>query len=381
MRFVFASDSFKGSLSSDYIGELLETAAHEAFPDSECIVIPVADGGEGTLDAISSVRDGTRSALRAHDGLMRPIDTEVFFCGNSAFVEAASTCGLTLIGNDERNPLAASSYGVGECVRFALERGYDNITVGLGGSCTNDGGMGCLQALGIRFLDSEGRELDGRGSDLERVAIIDESGLHSRARQVSFKVMNDVDNPLLGPCGATYVFGPQKGAHDQMLDRLERGMHVFAESVAANHPMADFSTPGFGAAGGLGMAFAVFLNAEMRSGIEELLNWIDFDAVAKGADLVVTGEGKLDDQSLRGKAVSGIAAHAKRIGVPVVAICGSVALDEHELSNAGISRAINVSEGQPLEYAMSHAAQNYLEAARHLFSSLRCPNCNQRLSL
>ncbi len=371
MKFVFTSDSFKGSLSSKETGELLETAAREVFPDCECIVPPIADGGEGTLDAISGVRDGKRNPLQVHDGLMRPVTSEIFLCGDSAFIEAAASCGLTLLENAERNPLASSSYGVGECIRFALEQGCTSITIGLGGSCTNDGGMGCLRALGIRFLDVEGHTLNGCGADLERVATIDESGLFRRVREASFTIMNDVDNPLLGPTGATYTFGPQKGADTQMLKQLEAGMQSFADIVAVNHPEADFSTPGFGAAGGLGMALSVFLNASMRPGIEELLAWLDFDETAKDADLVITGEGKLDTQSLHGKVVSGVAAHASKLGVPVIALCGSVELDEHDLCNAGISRAIAISEGQPLEEAMANARQNYLEAARRLFSSLQ----------
>ena len=371
MRFVFASDSFKGTLSSARIGALLETAAREAFPDAECITLPIADGGEGTLDAISSVQLGRRVALHAHDGLMRPRIAEILLSDGAAFVEAASTCGLTLLENDERNPLATSSYGVGECIRFALDQGCDNITVGLGGSCTNDGGMGCLRALGIRFLDAEERELLGCGSDLERVARIDESELHCRVHDVAFTVMNDVDNPLLGPTGATYVFGPQKGADGRALKSLEAGMRHFSEAIEASHPGTDFATPGFGAAGGLGMALSVFLGAQMRSGIEELLRWLDFDAIAEGADLIVTGEGKLDGQSLQGKAISGIVAHANRIGAPVAALCGSVALDERQLRDAGITCAIDISEGQPLDYALAHAEQNYRQAARKLFSAIK----------
>ncbi len=369
MKFVFTSDSFKGSLASREIGELLEVAAREVFPSCECIVLPIADGGEGTLDAISGIRDGKRCPLQVHDGLMRPVDAEVFLCGDSAFIEAAASCGLTLLENAERNPLASSSYGVGECVRFALEQGCTSITIGLGGSCTNDGGMGCLRALGIRFLDVEGHALNGCGADLERVAKIDESALFRRVREASFTIMNDVDNPLLGPTGATYTFGPQKGADTQMLKQLEAGMQSFADIVAVNHPEADFSTPGFGAAGGLGMALSVFLNASIHPGIEELLTWLDFDETAKDADLVITGEGKLDAQSLHGKVVSGIATHASKLGIPVIALCGSVELEERDLCNAGISRAIAISKDQPLEEAMANARQNYLEAARRLFSS------------
>ena len=376
VRFVFASDSFKGSLSSARTGELLTMAAREAFPDAECIAFPIADGGEGTLDAIRSVRAGELVGFDAHDGLMRPVEGAVFLCGGQAFVETATTCGLTLLGEGERDPLATTSYGLGECIRFALDRGCEGVSVGLGGSCTNDGGMGCLQALGVRFLDGEGRELEGRGGDLSRVARIDESGLHPRARVVPFTVMSDVSNPLLGPSGATYVFGRQKGADDDALARLEEGMRHFADVVRAAHPElgrgpGGFDVPGFGAAGGLGMALAVFLGARMRSGIEELLSWYDFDAALEGADLVVTGEGKLDFQSLDGKAVSGVVAHAARKGVPAAVICGKLELDAGPLEALGATYVLEAGKGQRLEEALAHAEENYLQSARSLFAALR----------
>lgn len=371
MKLVFASDSFKGTLSSARIGELLVKAAQEELPGAECVVFQIADGGEGTLDAIRASCEGERMVFSAHDGLMRPIEGEIFIHDDKAFVEAASTCGLTLLESEERDPLTTTSYGVGECICHALDSGCAEIIVGLGGSCTNDGGMGCLRALGIKFFDSDDYELLGCGADLAEVARIDERGLHPLVNSTTFTIMGDVDNPLLGPNGATRIFGRQKGADDAALDKLECGMARFSEVIEAAHPGTDFDTPGFGAAGGLGMALSVFLGARMRSGIEELLNVVGFDEAIKGADLVVTGEGKLDGQSLRGKAVSGIAAHAKHAGVPVAALCGTVALEGCDLSNLGLSYVIDISEGQPLDYALTHAEQNYLQAAKGLFSLLR----------
>ena len=370
MRFVFASDSFKGTLSSARIGELLIEAAHEVLPDAECTVFQIADGGEGTLHAIRAVCEGKSLAFPAHDGLMRLIEGEVFINKGKAFVEAASTCGLTLLHEDERNPLVTTSYGVGESIRQALDQGCSEIVVGLGGSCTNDGGMGCLRALGVRFFDADGRELLGCGADLADVARIDECGLHPRAKSATFTIMGDVDNPLLGPNGATWVFGRQKGANDATLETLESGMSSFAETVRVIHPDTDFNTLGFGAAGGLGMALSVFLGARMRSGIEELLNVIGFDAALFGADLVVTGEGRLDGQSLQGKAVSGIVAHARRAGVPVAAICGTAALEDRDVQGLGLACVVDISEGQPLDYALAHAEENYLRSAKGFFASV-----------
>lgn len=370
MKFVFASDSFKGSLSSARIGQLLEDAARAVRPDAECVLLSIADGGEGTLDAIAAVHGGNRVATEAHDGLMRPVTSEVLICENEAFVECASACGLALLAPEELDPMAATSYGVGECIREALDRGCERITVGLGGSCTNDGGAGCMRALGARLFDADGNELEGRGADLARIARIDTRGLHPAAKAARFVVMSDVTNPLLGAQGATYVFGRQKGADAETLEQLESGMRAYAQAVAARCCDVDFDTPGYGAAGGLGMALAVFLGAQIRPGIEELLSWFDFDNILVGADLVVTGEGRLDEQSLHGKVVDGIAAHAKKAGVPVAVICGTSTLDQEMLRSRGIVRVVEAGAGQELAHAMRHAETNYIAAARDLMESL-----------
>ena len=367
MKLVFASDSFKGTLSSARICELLEEAALAAWPDAQCVCLPMADGGEGTLDAIARVRAGERTMVSTHDGLMRPLVCPVFTCGDEAFVETAASCGLTLLDPLMHDPLVTTSFGVGECIRHALDMGCTRVTVGLGGSCTNDGGLGMLRALGVRFLGAAGKELDGCGADLEHVAAIDDRGLDPRIRHTAFTIMSDVTNPLYGPNGATYVFGRQKGADDKALAQLEAGMQRFADVICGVRPGIDFDTPGYGAAGGLGMALAVFLNARMESGIETLLQWFDFDALIAGADAVITGEGQLDEQSLQGKVISGVVSHAKAAGVPVVALCGRVALDDEALQRAGLAHVIDTSAGQTLEHALAHAEENYRQAARQLF--------------
>lgn len=370
MKFVFASDSFKGSLSSERIGALLCEAAREACPDAECVTLLLADGGEGTLDAIARVRPGSRVSFRAHDALMRPMQGRIFV-GNGAtpeaFVETAQTCGLALLRQEERNPLATSSYGIGESIRRALDAGAGKITVGLGGSSTNDAGMGCMRALGARFLDARGRELAGCGADLGLVDRILLEGLDERLRDAQLTLMCDVSNPLLGPSGATRVFGGQKGADATMLDRLEAGMSRYAQTLARVFPDVVLHTPGYGAAGGLGMALAVFLGARVESGIEAMLRWTDFDRIIADADVVVTGEGQMDDQSLHGKAVSGVLAHARRQGIPVAAICGRLAGDRDALLGLGFSHVLESGAGQELDYAMAHAEENYARAARQLF--------------
>lgn len=382
MKLVFASDSFKGSLSSAEICELLEAEAHRAFPQAECLPLHIADGGEGTLDAIEGARRITaakhhtqtpplkRISLPAHDALMRVKPCDILIGTDEAFVEVASTCGLALLSPNERNPLHTTSYGVGEQLALALDRDCTRITIGLGGSSTNDGGMGCLRALGVRFYDTKGCELEGSGADLEKVAHIDASGIHPRVRNATFTLMSDVTNPLLGEQGATQVFGPQKGAGAGDLARLEAGMRNLSQVIAAQRPQVDFSTPGFGAAGGLGMALSVFLKANMRSGIRELLRWVDFDRLIEGANLIVTGEGSLDEQSLQGKAVGVIAEHAREAGVPVAVICGRCTLDTARLHELGIVQLYEIGAGQTLEDALQHAHENYLRAARQLFATL-----------
>ena len=368
MKLVFASDSFKGTLTSARIGELLEQAASEILPAAECVTLRMADGGEGTLDAIDGTRSCQNVPLYVHDALMRPTRCKIVIDGETAFVEAASTCGLTMLGENERNPLKTSSHGVGECIGHALYHGCKHIAIGLGGTSTNDGGMGCLRALGIRFYDENGLELLGSGADLARVCRIDESELFPQAHDAHFTILSDVTNPLLGPLGATNVFGRQKGADDAMLSALEAGMEHFAHIVSETRPNVDFSTPGYGAAGGLGMALAIFLGAQMRSGVETLLEWLNFDDVIADADLVVTGEGKFDTQSLQGKVVSGIADHARRAGVPLAVICGSSDLEESQAQKLGVTHLKKTSDINGIEYALEHPDEAFLDAAKQLFN-------------
>ena len=370
MKFVFASDSFKGTLSSVQTCSLLQEAALEAFPSAECVSVPIADGGGGTLDALAVARPGQLVSIIANNGLMKPIRCKILICGDEAFVESASMCGLVHIPEEDRDPLQTSSSGVGECIAHALYHGCKHITVGLGDSCMNDGGMGCMRALGVRFYDEAGRDLVGNGKNMERIACIDESGLIPQAREATFTLMNDVTNPLLGPTGATYVFGRQKGADDAALERLEAGMRHYADVLHESHPEIDFDTPGYGAAGGLAMGLAVFLGAQIESGVETLLQWVDFDGLLQGADLVVTGEGQLDGQSLRGKVVSGVAAHAHKAGVPVAVICGRSLLDENQVAGLGVLHVIETGAGLSPEEAMARAQETYTRAARSLFASL-----------
>lgn len=373
MKFVFASDSFKGSLSSARICQLLEEAARRHFPRCECASLLMADGGEGTLDAIAHTREGVRLPIDAHDALMRPLRSKIFLADAEAFVEVAKTCGLAMLPAQSRNPLATSSFGVGDSIRAAFDAGAERISVGLGGSSTNDGGMGCLNALGVRFMDASGSELPPCGANLGKVESIDAHDLDPRLSTVPLSIMCDVGNPLLGPQGATQVFGPQKGADAATIAQLESGMQHFAQAVGALYPAVDFATPGFGAAGGLGMALGVFCGARMERGIDAMLRWTHFDQHAEGATLVVTGEGQMDDQTFAGKVPLGVLERARLAGVPVAAICGRIEGGRdmrQRLADAGFSAVVETSAGLSIEEAMAQAETNYARAADELFASL-----------
>ena len=283
MKFLFASDSFKGTLSSEDTGRLLTRAAKEVFPSCSCESIPVADGGEGTADAVIKAVQGEKLYVEVSDPLMQ---NRTAYYGkldeNRAIIEMALASGYALVPSEKKNPLYTSSYGTGELIRDALDRGFRDITIAIGGSATNDGGMGCMRALGIRFLDREGRELMGNGSDLEHLAEIDDSGLDSRLADTRFTVMCDVTNPLCGEQGATYTFGPQKGGAPEVLERLERGMENYRDILIRTYGINPDTIPGSGAAGGLGAALLVFLRAELRSGIETVLDLIGFDSRLEG---------------------------------------------------------------------------------------------------
>ena len=249
MKLLFVSDSFKGSLTSDQTAELLGQAAERVFGPCEHAGVPVADGGEGTTDAVVRAVGGALRTVSAHGPLMEPLEASYGMLDeHRALVEMAAASGLPLVPEDQRNPLHTSTFGTGELIRDALDHGVDELTVGLGGSATNDGGMGCLRALGVRFLDAQGEELAGTGADLERVAHIDLTDLHPRAHEVRFVAMCDVDNPLCGPDGATHTFGPQKGATPELVKRLEQGMTNYRDVIVRELGVDPDGIPGAGAA-------------------------------------------------------------------------------------------------------------------------------------
>ena len=288
MQLLFASDSFKGSLTSGKTAELLSKAAREVFGECECSSVPVADGGEGTVEAVIAAEHGEKVAVKVHGPLMEEAESYYgVFGGDKAVIEMAAASGLPMVPEELRNPLNTTTFGTGELILDALKRGYRDISIAIGGSATNDGGMGCARALGVKFLDDEGNELEGFGRDLIRVASIDVSGLDERVKESKITVMCDVTNPLCGKDGATWTFGKQKGATPAIQEELERGMCRYRDVIRETFLVDCDAIPGTGAAGGLGAALMVFLGGEIKSGIETVLELIRFDERLEGVDLVV----------------------------------------------------------------------------------------------
>lgn len=336
MKIVIAIDSFKGSLTSAEAGAIVAESIHTLFPDCQTTLVPIADGGEGMLSVMLNAIGGTIHSLEAHNPCMeRAIASYgISFDGHTAFIEMANISGLPLIRKEQRNPWETTTYGTGELIADALEKGCSHILLGIGGSATNDAGVGMLQALGFRFLDQEGRILGQGGKILEKIATIDDSTKHPLLKKVHFTIACDVQNPFYGPEGAAHVYARQKGADDAMIAALDRGMRHFAGIIAAHTGKEIHTIPGSGAAGGMGGGTIAFLNAELKSGADLLLDISRFEEHITGADLIITGEGRIDRQSLMGKIPGKILQMGLSKGIPVIAIAGCVE-DKTRLLDAG----------------------------------------------
>ena len=373
MKLLFASDSFKGTLSSEKTVELLTKAAHEVFGPCETFGVPVADGGEGTTDAVILARKGDRVYTEVHGPLMETVRAYYGkLGGNEAVLEMAQASGLPMVPEELRNPLNTTTFGTGELVLAAINAGYTNLSIAIGGSATNDGGMGFANALGVRFYDADGNVLEGKGSDLEKVAHIDASSIPENVKNANFTVMCDVTNPLCGKDGATYTFGKQKGGTPEILDRLEKGMENYRSVIIREFGIDPNETPGTGAAGGLGAALKIYFNAEMKSGIETVLDLIDFDGLLSGSDLVVTGEGRTDWQSCFGKVMQGVGDRAKKYDIPAVALCGGLGKGYDGIYEHGIDSIMTTVDGpMPLSEALERAEELYYKGAVRLFRMVR----------
>lgn len=373
MKLLFASDSFKGSLSSEQTVELLAKAAREVFGEIEYSGVPVADGGEGTVDAVVQAEHGEYIAVEVYGPLMERTNARYGKLDDQrAVIEMAAASGLPMIPRNMRNPLYTTTYGTGEMIRDALDKGFRDISIAIGGSATNDGGMGCARALGVRFLDAEGNELQGTGADLEKVAEIDVSELDPRIRETKITVMCDVTNPLTGKDGATYTFGAQKGATPEIQKRLEAGMVNYRNVIIRQFGIDPDEIRGGGAAGGLGTALMVFLHGEMKSGIDTVLDLISFDRRLEGVDLVVTGEGRTDWQSCFGKVMQGVGERSARKDIVAVGLSGSLGRDASKIFEHGIESLItSVDSPMQIEEAISRAEELYYLAAVRMFRFIK----------
>jgi glycerate kinase len=366
MRIVVAPDSFKGSLGALGVAGAMERGIRAVFPDAEVVKVPVADGGEGTVEALVEATRGSLRARHVRGPLGDVVEARwgVLGDGRTGVVEMAAASGLTLVPRDRRDPRVTTTFGTGELVRAALEDGLSRLIVGIGGSATNDGGTGMARALGIRFLDGGGRDLPEGGAALARLARIDLSGRDLRLDGAELLVACDVDNPLTGPLGASAVYGPQKGATPEMVRELDAALEHYAGVARAATGRDVASRPGAGAAGGLGAGLLYFTPARLRPGVEIVLEATGFDALVRGADLVLTGEGRTDAQTAMGKAPVGVAAAARRHGVPVVCLSGGLGPGADDVLALGVDAVASAVPGpMALEEAMARGPELVEEAA------------------
>jgi glycerate kinase len=372
---LIAIDSFKGSISSVEGSKAIASGIKDVYPDAEIVTLPLADGGEGT---VKTVVQATRGKL-VNKEVTGPLGEKTIAAygiladGNTAVIEVAEACGLPLVPLEKRNPLCTTTFGVGELILDAARQGCRNFVVGLGGSATNDGGIGMLQALGYRFLDSRGASISLGAKELAHIVKIDSSQVNPLLQQCSFRVACDVNNPLYGPDGASHIFGPQKGATPEMVEELDRGLKQLAEVVSAELGVDIQNIAGAGAAGGLGAAFSGFLKAKLESGVDLVLDMLEMEKHIVGADLVITGEGRIDGQTSMGKAPMGVARLAQSRHIPVIALGGSVVEETKGLHWLGIASIFPIlSSPMTLEQAMDSTAtfENLRRTTNQIFRLL-----------
>ncbi|MBE7003588.1 MAG: glycerate kinase [Ruminococcaceae bacterium] len=356
-KIVVISDSFKGTLSSQEICAIARESIPKIIPGCEVVGIPVADGGEGTVNCFIEALGAEAVTLPVSGPYGEPTEAAYARSGSRAIVEMASAAGLPMVG-ERKDPSVTTTYGVGELIRHAVENGCTEILLGLGGSCTNDGGCGCAAALGTKFLDAAGKTFTPVGGTLDRIMRIDNTETEKLLSGVTLTLMSDVENPLYGERGAAHVFGPQKGADTAMAERLDEGLAHLAAVIERDLGKRVADVPGAGAAGGMGAGGMAFLNARMRSGIEAVLDTVDFDAQLNGAELVITGEGRIDSQSVHGKVISGIARRTQPKNIPLVAIVGCVGDGAEEAYDLGVTAIFGIDRTAKAfaEYAAESAA-------------------------
>ena len=374
MKIVIAPDSYKESLSALEVARAIEAGFRAVFPDADYVCLPVADGGEGTVDAMVAASGGRRVEATVSGPLGEPLRAGYGLTGDgaTAVIEMAAASGLALIPAARRDPLRTTSRGTGELIRAALDAGARRFILGIGGSASNDGGAGMVQALGVRLLDQRGVELEAGGGALARLARIDVAGLDPRLAGCTIEVACDVDNPLVGPRGASAVFGPQKGATPDMVRELDAALAHYAGIVHRDLGVAVAELPGAGAAGGMGAAMRAFFGARLRPGIDIVMQAVGLDGRVADADLVITGEGRIDSQTVHGKTPIGVARVAKRHGKPVIGIAGCLAADAAVVHAHGIDAVFSaLYRPCTVEEALRDAAANVEMAARNIAATLK----------
>ncbi|WP_338557784.1 glycerate kinase [Erwinia sp. E_sp_B04_7] len=373
MKIVIAPDSYKESLSAQQVATQIELGFREIFPDAHYVKLPVADGGEGTVEAMVAATDGKIVRLDVTGPLGDTVNAFYGLSGDEscAYIEMAAASGLELVPAAQRDPLITTSYGTGELIRNALDKGVEHFIIGIGGSATNDGGSGMVQALGAQLLNKEGRQIGYGGGQLPELASIDMSQFDPRIKHCRFEVACDVTNPLLGEEGASAVFGPQKGATAELVKQLDNALAHYAEVIRRDLDIDVLSIAGGGAAGGMGVALHAFCQAELRRGIEIVTEALGLDELVKDATLVITGEGRIDSQTIHGKVPIGVAKVAKRYNKPVIGIAGSLTKDVGVVHQHGLDAVFSVLYTIcTLEEALDNAAENVRLSARNIAATL-----------
>ncbi|MEJ2794275.1 glycerate kinase [Iodobacter sp. LRB] len=374
MKIVIAPDSYKESLSALEVATQIEAGFKEVLPDAQYIKVPVADGGEGTVEAMVAATGG-RIILQTVTGPLGECVPAFFGLsgdGHTAIIEMAAASGLSLVPPALRNPMLTTSYGTGELILAALNHGARHIILGIGGSATVDGGTGMVQALGGQFLNAAGKPLAFGGADLSQLARIDLSSIDKRVQDCKFEVACDVDNPLIGEQGAAAIFGPQKGATPEMVALLDAGLAHYAKQINQDLGVEVAHAKGSGAAGGMGAAALAFLNASLRPGVEIVLESVQFAALLQGADLVITGEGRMDSQTIHSKTPMGVAQMAKVFDIPVIGIAGCLSPDVGVVHQHGIEAVFSVlNRAVSIEEALAHAAENVRLCARNIAATIK----------
>ena len=378
-KIVVISDSFKGTLSSSQAAKIAKECILTHFPHCQVIGLPVADGGEGTVDCFLEAVGGEAVTCAVTGPWGEPIEAKYAKIGDVAVVEMAAAAGLPQAA-PRLDPSRTTTYGVGLLIRHAVEHGAKKIILGLGGSATNDGGCGCAAALGVKFFNEIGKEFCPVGGTLKNIADVDASAAEELLRGVTVEVMCDIDNPLCGVRGAAHVFAPQKGADPAMVERLDAGLSHMAQIVEEKLGKSVTDLPGAGAAGGFGGGAVAFLNATLRAGIEVVLDMVEFEEKLQNCDLVITGEGRIDGQSLGGKVPVGISRRAKKAGVPVVALVGVVGDDADAVYGEGITAVFNTNRaGLPFEKIKDRGESDYRRAMESLmrYTKAICAGCTK----